>query len=128
MTVNPGTPPPPAGSAATTSTGLDPRLAGVLAYLFWIIGGILFLATEKQNSVVRFHAAQSVVVAIAEIVVWIALTILSIIVPFLGLLFIIVWLGVFVLWLLLMWKAWQLERWKLPILGDYAEKLAAKSF
>ena len=38
--------------------GLDPRLAGVLAYLFWIIGGILFLATEKQNSVVRFHAAQ----------------------------------------------------------------------
>jgi uncharacterized membrane protein len=69
-----------------------------------------------------------VVVAIAEIVVWIALTILSIIVPFLGLLFILVWLGVFVLWLLLMWKAWQLERWKLPILGDYAEKLAAKSF
>ena len=128
MTVDPGMPPPPAGSAAGTSTGLDPRLAGVLAYLFWIIGGILFLATEKQNSVVRFHAAQSVVLAIAEIAVWIVLTILSIILPVLGLLFFLVWIGIFVLWLLLMWKAYQLERWKLPVLGDYAEKLAAKSF
>ncbi len=119
--------PPPAGGA--TSTGLDPRLSGVLAYLFWIVGGILFLAVEKTNGLVRFHAAQSVVLAVVEIVMWIVFTILGSI-PVLGILFgilgIFLWLFILLLRLFLMYKAYMLERFKLPILGDYAEKLAAK--
>lgn len=131
-----GPPPQPAypsqpavGSETKTSTGLDPKLSGVLAYLFWIVGGILFLVTEKENRIVRFHAAQSVVLAIAEIVVWVALMILGAI-PVLGFLFTILgiffWLFALVLVLFLMYKAYMLERYRLPILGAYAEKLAAK--
>jgi uncharacterized membrane protein len=119
----------PARPATGTSTGLDPRLSGVLAYLFWIVGGILFLATEKEHQIVRFHAAQSVVLAIVEIAVWVVFMILTAI-PFLGVLFGILaaffWLLALLLALFLMWKAYQLERYKLPLLGEYAEKLAAK--
>jgi uncharacterized membrane protein len=126
-TPSPPMSPPPATADARTSTGLDPKLAGVLAYLLWIVGGILFLATEKQNQIVRFHAAQSVVLAIAEFVVWIALTILTGIVWFLGL---VLWpvfaLVALLVWLFLMYKAYMLERYKLPLLGDYAEKLAGR--
>jgi uncharacterized membrane protein len=135
--VPPGPPTPPpypappatAGGVSATSTGLDPKLSGVLAYLFWIVGGILFLATEKQNQLVRFHAAQSVVVAIAEIILWVAFLVLSSL-PFIGVLFGILslffWLFTLLLALFLMYKAYNLERYKLPFLGDYAEKLAAK--
>ncbi len=133
MTQTPGDVPPPVPAqpspAATTSTGLDARLSGVLAYLFWIVGGILFLAVEKQSQIVRFHAAQSVVLAIAEIAVWIVIMILSHI-PILGIFFGILglffWLFTFLVALFCMYKAYMLERWKLPILGEYAEKLAAK--
>jgi uncharacterized membrane protein len=120
---------PPSPGASGTSTGLDPRLSGVLAYLFWIVGGILFLAIEKQSSIVRFHAAQSVVLAIAEIGLWIVFMILGSL-PGIGFLFDILslffWLFTLVLALFLMYKAYSLERFKLPFLGNYAEKLAAK--
>jgi uncharacterized membrane protein len=125
----PTPPTPPEAAATRTSTGLDPKLAGVLAYLLWIVGGILFLAAEKENRIVRFHAAQSVVLAIAEIVVYVGLLILSNI-PVIGILFgilaIVFWLLAFVVWLFLMYKAYMLERYKLPFLGNYAEKLATK--
>ena len=108
---------------------LDPRLSAVLAYLFWIVGGILFLAVEKTNQIVRFHAAQSIVLAVAEIVIWVVLTILAFI-PGLGFLFgmlhLVVWLAFFLLWLFMMYKAYSLERYKLPIIGDYAEKLVSR--
>lgn len=134
MTQTPGDVPPPAPASSTpagTTTGLDPKLSGVLAYLFWIVGGILFLAVEKQSQIVRFHAAQSVVLAIAEIAVWIVLMVLSSI-PVLGILFgilsLFIWLLFLFVALFCMYKAWNLERYKLPILGNYAEQLAAKQF
>jgi uncharacterized membrane protein len=125
---SPGYPsqPPAAGS---TSTGLDPKLSGVLAYLFWIVGGILFLVTEKQNQLVRFHAAQSIVLGLAEIVLWVIVSILGSI-PVLGFVFwllgLLLWLAIIALRLFLMYKAYMLERFKLPLIGDQAEKLAAK--
>jgi uncharacterized membrane protein len=48
--------------AAPTSSGLDPRLASALAYLAGWVTGALFLAIERRHPVVRFHAAQAVVV------------------------------------------------------------------
>ena len=101
------------GSA--TSTGLSPNVAGALAYLLGPLTGILFLVLEKENRFVRFHAAQSVLVSIAMVVLSIALTVLNsilAIIPILGwivgiLLTLVVGLGTFVLWLLLMFQAFQ---------------------
>lgn len=132
----PATPPPPPGGspdAETTSTGLDPKLAGLLCYILGPLTGIIFFLVEKSNAVVRFHAAQSIVFGIACIVLWIALAIVGIILYqiswALGNLFnmisLLIWLGLFILWIVLLVKGYSGQRWKLPVLGDMAERMAA---
>jgi uncharacterized membrane protein len=123
--------PPAAGHA--TSTGLDPHLAGLLCYILGIITGLIFFLIEKTNSVVRFHAAQSIVFGGAAILLWIVLMIIGVILGAInwqlgnlfGLLSIVVWLGLFIVWVVLLIKGYSGEKWKLPILGDMAERLAA---
>jgi uncharacterized membrane protein len=115
---------PPGGG--TTSTGLAPNVAGALAYLLGPITGILFLVIEKENRFVRFHAMQSTVLCVAWIIVSFGLTFLTA-VPVLGwivgiLLSFVMGLAGFILWLLLMWKAFQGEEWELPVVGPFARK------
>ncbi len=132
QTPPPQTPPPPPAEGKS-STGLDPNVAGFLCYLVGWITGLIFYLTEKENDYVRFHAMQSIVFSVAVIVIFIALSLLGTIIGmlpvigaiiglFLGLASFIVWIGAFVLWIMLMIKAYQGERYKLPVLGDIAEK------
>ena len=130
-------PPPPPGeppvSGQATSTGLDPKLAGLLCYILGIITGLIFFFIEKANAVVRFHAAQSIVFGAASIILWIVLTIIGIVIGSIswqlgnlfGLLTLLIWLGLFVVWVILLIKGYSGEKWKLPVLGDMAERLAA---
>lgn len=132
-------PPPPPGerppAASQSSTGLDPKLAGMLCYILGIITGLIFFLIEKSNPVVRFHAAQSIVFSGSAIVLWIVLAILGVIIATISwtlgnlysLLTLIVWLGFFVLWVVLLIKGYSGEKWKLPILGDLAERMASGS-
>jgi uncharacterized membrane protein len=129
MSEIPSNPAPPA-----TSSGLAPNVAGALSYLLGIITGVLFLVVEKENRFVRFHAAQSVVISGAFIVLNIAVSILSTVlavIPVIGWLFgIVLWLlwavvalvG-FILWLVLMFRAFQGEEWRVPVAADYADKI-----
>jgi uncharacterized membrane protein len=117
----------------TPSSGLAPNVAGALAYLLGPITGVLFLVIEKENRFVRFHAAQSIVIS----VVMIALSVgLSIVTTFLAFIPILGWLlailmslalaaGSFLLWIVLMLRAFQGHEWSLPVAGDYARKLIA---
>jgi uncharacterized membrane protein len=105
-----------------TSTGLDANLAAALSYLLGFVSGIVFLLVEKQNRFVRFHAMQSLLTFGAITVVWLLFNA----VPLLGIV-----LGVFVivpasaiLWLVLMFKAYQGEEFKLPIVGPIAAERA----
>ena len=116
---------------ATTSTGLQPNVAGALSYLLGIITGIAFLVLEKENRFVRFHAAQSIVISIAMIALSIAFSILSGVlafIPVLGwivalLLSLVIGFGSFALWLFLMWQAFQGKEWEAPIVGAYARRM-----
>lgn len=131
----PPQPPPPGGSPAaeTTSTGLDPQLAGLLCYVLTIITGLIFFMIEKSNRTVRFHAAQAIVFGGACIVLWVALMIVGFILATIswtlgnlfGLITTLVGLGLFVVWIVLLVKGYSGEKWKLPVLGDLAERLAA---
>jgi uncharacterized membrane protein len=133
----PQTPPPPPGqrppAASQTSTGLDPKLAGLLCYILGIITGLIFFLIEKSNDVVRFHAAQSIVFSGAVIVLWIVLMIVGLILTSIswtlgnvfGLLTLVLWLGLFVVWVVLLIKGYSGEKWKLPVLGDMAERIAS---
>jgi uncharacterized membrane protein len=106
-----------------SSTGLKSNAAGLLCYLaVWVSGLILYLI-ETKSQFVRFHAAQSVIVFGGLTIVT---TILNFI-PFIGWA-ISAFLGIvaFVLWLVLMIKAWRGDRYKLPVAGDLAERWAAK--
>ena len=124
-----GVPPPgPPATYGTTSasSGVEENSAGMLAY-FTIIPAIIFLVIEpyNRNKFVRFHSFQCLFTVGALIVLHIALGILGSFVP---LLMLPIWgllgLAELALWILLVVKAYQHEMFKLPIVGDLAEKQA----
>jgi uncharacterized membrane protein len=110
-------------SPAKSSTGLDQNVAGALTYLVGPVTGIVFLIIEKDNHFVRFHAMQSTIAFGGLCAVDIVLTIIPIfgwlLIPVVGV------CGV-VLWLVLMIKAFGGEMYKLPWVGDIAEKQVQK--
>jgi len=106
---------------AKTATELDENIAGLLCYVLGWISGIVFIILEPKNKFVRFHAIQSIIVFGA---ISIASAILSWI-PFIGAF--LGWaLGVLaiILWIVLMVKAYQGKKYKLPVSGDMAAKWA----
>jgi len=116
-----------------TSTGIEANVAALLSYVAGWITGLIFLLIEKDNKFVRFHALQSIVLFGALTAVWIILSVLSAIFLFTRLYFffplfrligILLWLFSLVFWIVLMVKAYQGEKFKLPIAGDIADKKA----
>jgi len=113
-----------------TSTGLAPNVAGALSYVLGPLTGILFLVLEKENRFVRFHAVQSIAVGLLLVVLSIAFSILSAmlaIVPILGwIIAIVAGLGfalvTFVLWVMLMLRAFRGREWEVPVVGRYARQ------
>jgi uncharacterized membrane protein len=103
------------------SFGLDENIASVLCYLVVWITGIIFYLVEKDNKVVKFHALQSFLTFLPlNIIYWI----LGDIFWWNGIAYIlnmILGLLIFILWIVLMIKAYQGEKYKLPIVGDIAE-------
>ena len=106
------------------STGIQPNMAGLLCYLAGFVTGIIFLVIEKDNKFVRFHAMQSIFVFGGLFVLQIVLSFIPfigwILIPFVG-------IGALILWIILMIKAYNGETYKLPIVGDMAEKQLQQS-
>jgi len=106
---------------AKTATELDENIAGLLCYVLGWISGIVFVILEPKNKFVRFHAIQSIIVFGACTIVGAILRWLPVIGAFLG------WaVGVIaiILWIVLMVKAYQGKKYKLPVSGDMAAKWA----
>ena len=118
-----------------SSTGMQANIAGLLCYVLGWISGLVFFLIEKENKFVRFHALQSIIVFGALTVLQIAIGILIglftaihvyFLTPILGFLYPILGLAGLVLWIILMVKAYQGQKFKLPIAGDIAEKNVEK--
>jgi uncharacterized membrane protein len=113
---------------ATGASGLTDNVAGMLAYVT-IIPAIIFLVMEPYNRsrFVRFHSFQSIFFCVAVFAIQIGLTFLTV-VPFLilltGPLHMLVALGALIVWIILLMKANQGQMYKLPVIGDLAEKQA----
>lgn len=105
--------------AKTSFLGLDENIAGALTYLLGWLTGIVFYLMEKESSYVKFHAVQSIALFLPLHVVIIVLGQ----VPFAGWMLsqLLSLLGI-VLWAMLMVKAYQGEKFKLPFTGDIAEQ------
>jgi len=116
----------------STVEGPD-RIIAAFAYVFLPAIIFLFIKPYKRNRFVRFHCFQAIFLAVAGIVIGavlkIAATILFL-VPLLGpLVVVLAWIAVglawFILWIVLILKALQGEMFKLPYIGDMAEKQAS---
>jgi len=114
----------PSVTPSEGDTGLSANTAGLLCYLAGWITGIIFLVIDKKRKFVRFHAWQS-------IMTFGVLTVASLIlspIPLIGLVLgPIIWVLSFVLWIILMVQAGTGKMWKLPLVGDWAEKQANKA-
>ena len=145
MQNDPPVQPSPASPVATTksSTGLDENIASLLAYLFHWVSGLIFFLIEKNSRLVRFHAMQSILLSGTFIVVgtvlWILIFVVGIILgqisgilsSIFGLLMTLVGLVFFLAivgaWIFCMIKAYQGVYFKLPLLGNFAEKFSQAS-
>ncbi|HEX5603164.1 MAG TPA: DUF4870 domain-containing protein [Pyrinomonadaceae bacterium] len=132
----------PPAQAGKSSTGLDENIASLLSYVFGWVSGLIFFLIEKDSRLVRFHAMQSllfnILVAVVGIALWIVLFVVFMIAAqisgtlatLLSLVSILVW-GVFLLgilagFILCLVKAFQGQYFKLPVIGNFAEKFSAK--
>ncbi len=110
---------PPSNTQENTPTTKEGNTKALLTYVFGWITGLIFLLTEKDDQFIRFHAAQSVIV-------FGGLNIITFI-PILGaLLSILIMPLALILWILLMVKAYQNEKFMLPMIGEWAEQLQGK--
>jgi uncharacterized membrane protein len=114
-----------------SSTGIEPNIAAALSYALGLITGIIFLVLEKDNRFVRFHAAQSIATSVIIILVSIGVSMVSsilVFIPVLGWIAVLLLtlglsIGTFILWVLLMIKAYQGQEWELPVAGGFARKM-----
>jgi len=120
---NPTETAPTSSASGQGGTGLQSNVAGALAYFLGPITGILFLLIEKNNKFVRFHAMQStltfggifvlnIVLGFIPILGWIAGSLISLV--------------CLILWVFLMYKAFNNEEYELPVIGDLARKQVGK--
>ena len=120
---------------APSTTGLDERLAGVLCYSVWWVTGGLFLLLERQHRIIRFHAAQSLIlfgVVSALLVAFGALSAVSLMLS--GALYELMqvfgkllWLGATVVWLVLVLRAWRGEVWRVPLVAALADRVVERT-
>ena len=115
-----------------TSMGLDENVAGALCYVLGFITGIIFLVMEKDSKFVKFHAIQSIIVSLA---LWVFnMVITSILIAafsysmwgIVGMVSSLISLAFLIIWIMMILKAYQGEKFKLPIVGDIAEKQSEK--
>jgi len=101
-----------------TGTGLPVNTAAALSYVFGWLSGIIIFLIEK-DSYVRFHAMQSIITF--------GILSIAMMVPIIGLMLSpLLMILAFVLWIILIIKAYQGEKYKLPVVGDFAQKQAEK--
>lgn len=102
-----------------TSVGLSANTAACLCYLLGWLSGIVFLLLEKENTFVRFHAMQSLVTFGSLMVI----SLMAQLLPFIGILIsIVIGPATLFVWLLMMYKGFQGERYSLPFFGELAER------
>ncbi|OGF58367.1 MAG: hypothetical protein A2Y62_08585 [Candidatus Fischerbacteria bacterium RBG_13_37_8] len=111
---------------------MEDNIAGLLCYIAGFITGIIFLVIEPYNRkpFVRFHAFQSIFFNVAAVILMIVLGILGFIFALIGVgaifffINMLIWFSILALWIVLMVKAYQKQKWQLPIIGGLAEKQA----
>ena len=131
---------PPPVQTVKSSTGLDENVAALLSYIAGWVSGLIFFLIEKDSRLVRFHAMQSILLNAVAIVLGIGLWIVwafgtiifasisdvlgSLVGLVLGLLLFVFWIAMLIALVMCLIKAFQKQYFKLPIIGNFAEKFS----
>ena len=127
---------------AKSSTGLDENLAALLSYIATWLSGLVFFLIEKDSRLVRFHAMQAILLgaaaAVGGIVLWVLWVVVTLIFAqiadilgtlaglVMGLLLGVFYLAIVIAWVMCLIKSYQGQYFKLPVLGNFAEKFSQK--
>jgi len=133
---------PPPVQMVKSSTGLDENIAALLSYVLGGIGGLIFFLIEKESRFVKFHAMQSILLNVAAFVLFIALWVVTVFLMVIGsfagdialslfgivgtLIWVVFGVGVAIAAILCLVKAFQGQYFKLPIIGNFAQKFSTK--
>jgi uncharacterized membrane protein len=133
---------PPPVQTTKSSTGLDENIAALLSYIFGWVTGLIFFLIEKDSRLVRFHAMQSILLYVLLVILWFVVWIVTVvlwvaaaaigdvvgaIVSILStLIFVVFGVAALIAVILCLVKAFQGQYFKLPIIGNFAEKFSAK--
>lgn len=128
-----GRSPRPTGGGEVSSTGLSPRVAGVLCYAAGWVSGLVMLAMERESPFVRFHAYQAVAafggLTVIAVTCWLVAILMAFISPrgfrAMAVVTQIAWIALGVTWLFAVVEVSQGKRRKLPLVGKRAERAAA---
>lgn len=132
----------PPAPVAKSSTGLDENVAALLSYIVHFVSGLIFFFIEKDSRLVRFHAMQAIILGALFFIggmvlmfVWFFITIIasqisgllgSLVSLLVGLIMFVFFVAIAVGWIMGMVKAFQGQYFKLPVIGNFAEKFSAK--
>jgi uncharacterized membrane protein len=132
----------PPVQAAKSSTGLDENIAALLSYVLHVVSGLIFFLIEKNSRLVRFHAMQALILGATFFVgsfvllfAWFFIAVIAsqisgllgtLVGLVVGLLLFVFYAAFFVGWILGMVKAFQGQYFKLPVIGNFAEKFSTK--
>lgn len=117
---------------SSQGTGLAPNLASLLCYFCPPITGIIFMIIEKENKDILFHSWQSTLFGIVSFVFMVGLKIVAAFMGYIwsvlgflvGLTSWVILMAIFIAWIVCLIKSYQGERWKIPVIGDFAEQKA----
>src|SRR5688572_27049391 len=132
----------PPAPVAKSSTGLDENVAALLSYIVHFVSGLIFFFIEKDSRLVRFHAMQAIILGALFFIggmvlmfLWFFITIIasqisgllgSLVSLLVGLIMFVFFVAIAVGWIVSMVKAFQGQYFKLPVIGNFAEKFSAK--
>ena len=117
---------PSTGAAA--GTGLEENVAGLLCYVLGWVTGLVFFLIDKRPFV-RFHAMQSIITfgalfLLQWVFIWGSWFSGFFGFALMGMMGMLIWTALLVCWILCMVKAYQGQRFKLPVVGDLAENFS----
>jgi uncharacterized membrane protein len=112
-----------------SSTGMEPKIAVLIAYIFSLLGGLIIYFIEKENKFVKWHAMQAIILGIIQVGSFIVISVLLGMIPFIGWFF-FSWLGwvisvvAWVFGIIALVQAFNGKTYRVPWVANMADKYA----
>lgn len=99
------------------------KTKGILAYIFSLVGGLIFLFSKDSSKNVKMHGAQSIVIFLGYLILRIVYAIIPVYIPFLSTIIYVVYIVAVVFGIV---KACNEENPEIPVVGEIAKKIFGK--